>query len=144
MTNFDERKNGWGSRIRTYAWRYQKPLPYRLAIPQQCIILGNGAGREIRTPDLSITNRLHYHCAMPAFNNFHRFYCILIKGQGKIENLDLQLPKTVSSKFESVFNKKIIAWLAFFCLIFKYYPALRNGRYLIRFGVSASCPMRRR
>ena len=24
----------WGGRIRTYAWRYQKPLPYRLATPQ--------------------------------------------------------------------------------------------------------------
>ena len=26
--------DGWGGRIRTYAWRYQKPLPYRLATPQ--------------------------------------------------------------------------------------------------------------
>src|SRR5690606_1709705 len=26
---------GWGGRIRTCAWRYQKPLPYRLATPQQ-------------------------------------------------------------------------------------------------------------
>lgn len=25
---------GWGSRIRTYEWRHQKPLPYHLAIPQ--------------------------------------------------------------------------------------------------------------
>jgi hypothetical protein len=25
---------GWGGRIRTSAWRYQKPLPYRLATPQ--------------------------------------------------------------------------------------------------------------
>jgi hypothetical protein len=25
--------NGWGGRIRTCAWRYQKPLPYRLATP---------------------------------------------------------------------------------------------------------------
>ena len=24
----------WGGRIRTSAWRYQKPLPYRLATPQ--------------------------------------------------------------------------------------------------------------
>ncbi len=23
----------WGGRIRTSAWRYQKPLPYRLATP---------------------------------------------------------------------------------------------------------------
>ncbi len=26
--------NGWGTRIRTWAWRDQNPLPYRLAIPQ--------------------------------------------------------------------------------------------------------------
>ena len=26
---------GWGARIRTWEWRYQKPLPYRLATPQE-------------------------------------------------------------------------------------------------------------
>ena len=26
---------GWGARIRTWEWRYQKPLPYRLATPQR-------------------------------------------------------------------------------------------------------------
>lgn len=26
---------GWGARIRTSEWRYQKPLPYHLATPQQ-------------------------------------------------------------------------------------------------------------
>ena len=26
---------GWGGRIRTYGTRYQKPLPYHLATPQQ-------------------------------------------------------------------------------------------------------------
>ena len=31
-------KNGWGGRIRTCAWRYQKPLPYRLATPQDMMI----------------------------------------------------------------------------------------------------------
>ncbi|MDB5528954.1 MAG: hypothetical protein JWR51_2057 [Devosia sp.] len=25
---------GWGARIRTWEWRHQKPLPYRLATPQ--------------------------------------------------------------------------------------------------------------
>ena len=25
---------GWGGGIRTPAWRFQKPLPYRLATPQ--------------------------------------------------------------------------------------------------------------
>ena len=29
-----EQKIGWGARIRTWEWRYQKPLPYRLATPQ--------------------------------------------------------------------------------------------------------------
>ena len=27
-------KYGWGTRIRTWECRYQKPVPYRLAIPQ--------------------------------------------------------------------------------------------------------------
>jgi hypothetical protein len=27
-------QNGWGARIRTWEWRHQKPLPYRLATPQ--------------------------------------------------------------------------------------------------------------
>ena len=26
---------GWGARIRTWEWRNQNPLPYRLATPQQ-------------------------------------------------------------------------------------------------------------
>ncbi len=30
-----EKGCGWGGRIRTSAWRYQKPLPYRLATPHQ-------------------------------------------------------------------------------------------------------------
>ncbi len=28
---------GWGARIRTWEWRYQKPLPYRLATPQSAL-----------------------------------------------------------------------------------------------------------
>ncbi len=28
-------KFGWGARIRTWEWRYQKPLPYRLATPHR-------------------------------------------------------------------------------------------------------------
>lgn len=32
----DTENYGWGGRIRTCAWRHQKPLPYRLATPQQC------------------------------------------------------------------------------------------------------------
>ncbi len=30
-----DRKYGWGTRIRTWGWRDQNPLPYRLAIPHQ-------------------------------------------------------------------------------------------------------------
>src|SRR5476649_3049345 len=29
-------ENGWGTRIRTWECWYQKPVPYRLAIPQLC------------------------------------------------------------------------------------------------------------
>lgn len=28
-------ETGWGARIRTWEWRYQKPLPYHLATPQR-------------------------------------------------------------------------------------------------------------
>jgi hypothetical protein len=37
---------GWGGRIRTCAWRYQKPLPYRLATPQH-VPGAAGADRHI-------------------------------------------------------------------------------------------------
>lgn len=32
--------DGWGARIRTWEWRYQKPLPYHLATPQlrRCLL----------------------------------------------------------------------------------------------------------
>ena len=30
---WDNKKSGWGGRIRTYGTRYQKALPYRLATP---------------------------------------------------------------------------------------------------------------
>lgn len=30
--------DGWGARIRTWAWRDQNPLPYRLATPQNALI----------------------------------------------------------------------------------------------------------
>jgi hypothetical protein len=36
---------GWGGWIRTSAWRYQKPLPYRLATPQH---RGSDALRALR------------------------------------------------------------------------------------------------
>ncbi len=31
----DKNDGGWGARIRTWECRYQKPMPYRLATPQQ-------------------------------------------------------------------------------------------------------------
>ena len=37
---------GWGGRIRTCAWRHQKPLPYRLATPQRYF------GTKMRPPRL--------------------------------------------------------------------------------------------
>jgi hypothetical protein len=39
----DER-NGWGGRDRTCEWRHQKPLPYRLATPQQASKLAVAGG----------------------------------------------------------------------------------------------------
>src|SRR5215470_5337768 len=37
---------GWGARNRTWEWRNQNPLPYRLATPQCCLAgpLGTGGG----------------------------------------------------------------------------------------------------
>lgn len=34
---FQRKSIGWGARIRTWECRYQKPVPYRLATPQQPI-----------------------------------------------------------------------------------------------------------
>jgi hypothetical protein len=43
--------NNWGGRIRTYVWRLQKTLPYRLATPQ--------TGQEgIRTPDTVVRSHV--------------------------------------------------------------------------------------
>jgi hypothetical protein len=38
------RENGWGGRDRTCEWRHQKPLPYRLATPQQASNLADAGG----------------------------------------------------------------------------------------------------
>ena len=40
-----KKKFGWGARIRTWECRYQKPVPYRLATPQQALrnLRGSGA-----------------------------------------------------------------------------------------------------
>jgi hypothetical protein len=37
-------RNGWGGRIRTCECRYQKPVPYHLATPQQARPHGRGSG----------------------------------------------------------------------------------------------------
>ncbi len=49
---------GWGARIRTWEWRYQKPLPYRLATPQRSsrYIASSQIGckrTRLHSPDLS-------------------------------------------------------------------------------------------
>ena len=35
VLGMDRISGGWGARIRTWECRYQKPVPYRLATPQQ-------------------------------------------------------------------------------------------------------------
>ncbi len=35
---------GWGGRDRTCEWRHQKPLPYRLATPQQATVVAECRG----------------------------------------------------------------------------------------------------
>jgi hypothetical protein len=42
-----EMDNGWGARIRTWECRYQKPVPYRLATPQQI------AGEQMPAPQIA-------------------------------------------------------------------------------------------
>src|SRR4029453_16857805 len=41
--NRRELRFGWGARIRTWEWRYQKPLPYHLATPQRASIESSAA-----------------------------------------------------------------------------------------------------
>ncbi len=43
------KKDGWGARIRTWVWRDQNPLPYRLATPQWMVAM---TGFEPVTPAL--------------------------------------------------------------------------------------------
>ena len=45
--------DGWGARIRTWEWRYQKPLPYHLATPQAgrgCLDGGAPRGKPLAAP----------------------------------------------------------------------------------------------
>ena len=60
MLMHDREKVGWGARIRTWEWRYQKPLPYHLATPQPCDRLVTGRGMY---PGFSqdATALLHFH-----------------------------------------------------------------------------------
>ena len=45
-------ETGWGARIRTWEWRYQKPLPYRLATPHPRRVLAlKGRRREAPLPN---------------------------------------------------------------------------------------------
>ena len=64
---------GWGGWVRTNEWRYQKPLPYHLATPQQrCDFqIKYGALGEIRTHDPCLRRAILYpaelqaHCLCP-------------------------------------------------------------------------------
>ena len=48
--------NGWGGRIRTSAWRYQKPLPYRLATPQHSESIEDVIQLPMQMQDAKIKN----------------------------------------------------------------------------------------
>ena len=60
----DLEDDGWGARIRTWECRYQKPVPYHLAIPQRC-----GGQRRNRTADTGIFNPLLYQLSYLALAN---------------------------------------------------------------------------
>ena len=53
---------GRGSRIRTYGWRSQSPLPYRLATPLY------GSSSRTRTYDKSVNSRLLYQLSYWGIN----------------------------------------------------------------------------
>ena len=44
------RRYGWGARIRTWEWRYQKPLPYLLATPQDDALIRKARVAGNRAP----------------------------------------------------------------------------------------------
>ena len=44
------RRYGWGARIRTWEWRYQKPLPYHLATPQDDALIRKARVAGNRAP----------------------------------------------------------------------------------------------
>ncbi len=50
-------KFGWGGRDRTCEWRHQKPLPYRLATPQQASNLAGAGGLYRANPIAQLLNR---------------------------------------------------------------------------------------
>src|SRR5262252_11145774 len=45
---------GWGARIRTWEWRNQNPLPYRLATPHRAANTRRRDGRTIPAPRVAI------------------------------------------------------------------------------------------
>ena len=51
--------DGWGARIRTWEWRYQKPLPYHLATPQLRRCLAKAA-EGCKTENRSFCTPLSY------------------------------------------------------------------------------------
>jgi hypothetical protein len=61
------KKGGWGARIRTWECRYQKPVPYRLATPQQLrlrkvVNLCKGRDHNRRRPNCQQKNALIFVC----------------------------------------------------------------------------------
>ena len=66
-------RNGWGARIRTWEWRYQKPLPYHLATPQQDRRAGHGPRYVARLfTGCNGAAAASFHVHIPAIWRLHR------------------------------------------------------------------------
>ncbi len=61
--------NGWGGRDRTCEWRHQKPLPYRLATPQQASNLAKLGGLYRGNLIAQLLNQ----CAAPSHGRLWQF-----------------------------------------------------------------------
>ena len=75
---------GWGYRIRTCEYRYQKPRPYRLATPQ-CIFKSffNGSEYWIRTSGQVINSHLLYRWANS------EYFCLVVDREGFEKSLPI-------------------------------------------------------
>ncbi len=61
---------GWGGRIRTCAWRHQKPLPYHLATPQHLLLRWSAKGLISNLPPWgkSQLQLISDHCSEQTFH----------------------------------------------------------------------------